>query len=366
MLASFRRLGRLGLGAWLALNCCAALAQPSGAQGEYFLYRVVQGDTLGELSVRYTAKHENWRFLQQLNNVSDQYRLPIAMLLRIPFSLIPERASAARIKHVAGEARVDGRAVALGQSLQEGQTLSTSASGFVTLELTDGSELSVPPASEFRLDRLREFQSTGLIDLIVDMKQGAMESEVAPKQTGVGRFEVRTPVSVTGVRGTRLRVHASESGGARSEVLSGQANVDASLSGATALRARQGVAVDASGRSSGSRRLLDAPELSTPTRGGAGWMVEFPAVAGAQGYVVLVAKDEQGNQQVSRQLAQGSPVTVNAPGPGTHYVIVRAVDNAGLEGVDARQPFEGRAVLMSGSGGAVASVFAGPVLLSDY
>lgn len=365
MFALLGRLGRLSAGAWLALNCCVALAQPAGAQGDDFLYRVVQGDTLGDLSQRYTANYGNWRQLQLLNNVSDELSLPIAKLLRIPFSLIPVRASDARISHAVGEARIDGRPIGAGQTLREGQTLSTGPSGFTTLELSDGTSLSVPPSSEFRLDRLREFQGTGLIDVIVDMRQGSMEGEIAPRQTGVGRFEVRTPVSVTGVRGTRMRVHASGEG-ARSEVLQGQANVDASQSAATMLRAQQGVAVDASGRSSGSRRLLEAPVLSTPVRGGGGWVVEFPAVPGAQSYVVLVAKDAQARQQVSQQEAQGSPVTVNAPGPGTHYVIVRAVDAVGLEGMDASQPFEGRAVLMSADGGVVASAFAGPVLVSDY
>ncbi|MCB5362281.1 FecR domain-containing protein [Pusillimonas sp. CC-YST705] len=356
--------GRLSLAAWLAMGANGALAQPAGAQGEDFLYRVVQGDTLGEISQRYTGNTENWRRLQQLNQVSDQYSLPIAMLLRIPFSLIPVRDSAARISHLLGDVRIDGRAVRMGQSLNEGQALTTGLNGFATLELADGSVLSVPFSSEFRLDRLREFQGTGLIDLIVDMRQGSMESEVAPQQTGVGRFEVRTPVSVTGVRGTRLRVHNSGEG-SRSEVLRGQANVDASQTD-TMLRAQQGVAVDAAGRSSGVQRLLDAPQLSTPVRGGSGWVVDFPAVAGAQQYVVLVSTDEQGTQLVSRRTEAAPPVTVSAHAPGQHYAIVRAVDAAGLEGLDARQPFDGQAVLMSGDGGMVASNWAGPVLLSDY
>lgn len=361
-----RGLGRVGAATLLALSCGAALAQPAGAQGDDFLYRVMPGDTLSDLSSRYTGSAENWRRLQQFNSVSDQFSLQIAKLLRIPFSMIPERESAARLSHAAGDARIEGRPAAVGQMLQEGQTLSTGETGFVTLLLADGSTLSVPPSSEFRLGRLREFQGTGLIDLIVEIRQGSMESEVAPQQTGVGRFEVRTPVSVTGVRGTRLRVHAAGQEGARSEVLRGQANVDASQSGAAMLRAQQGVAVNAAGRSSGPRRLLDAPVLSALVRGGSGWVVDFPAIPGAQAYTVLVSKDEQGQQLVSRQRVPAPPVSVNAPGPGLHYVIVRAVDDVGLEGLDARQAFEGRAVLMSGDGGVVASAWAGPILVSDY
>lgn len=341
------------------------MAQPAGAQGEDFMYRVQQGDTLGELSQRYTGNTENWRTLQQLNQVGDEFSLSIAKMLRIPFSMIPEQPTQAQIRHVAGEARIDGALVSAGQTLAEGQTLVTGPAGFVGLELADGSSLSVPPVSELRLDRLREFQGTGLIDMIVDMREGSMEGEVAPRKTGVGRFEVRTPVSVTGVRGTRLRVHASDTG-VRSEVLQGQVNVEASQSGATMLREQQGVAVDTAGRSSGPRRLLEAPTLTVPVRGGAGWMVDFPAIPGAQSYQVLVATDAQGRNLVSRSQVAAPPASFSAPGPGDYYVIVRAVDELGLTGLDASQPFEGQSVLMSGTGGSVVTGYGGPVLLTDY
>ena len=50
-----------------ALLCCAmwrpATAQPSGADGNDFLYRVQQGDTLITLAARYMDDAEGWRLL---------------------------------------------------------------------------------------------------------------------------------------------------------------------------------------------------------------------------------------------------------------------------------------------------------------
>ena len=59
---------------------------------------------------------------------------------------------------------------------------------------------------------MRQFEGTGLTDSVVRVQRGSVESSVAPEGQGVGR-EIRTPVAVTGVRGTRFRVQ-SGSGGA--------------------------------------------------------------------------------------------------------------------------------------------------------
>src|SRR3546814_17702103 len=66
------------------------------------------------------------------------------------------------------------------------------------------------------LERLRQFEGNALTDSILRVQRGVVDSNVAPAGQGVGRFEVRTPVAVTGVRGTRFRVPARAQG-ARSE-----------------------------------------------------------------------------------------------------------------------------------------------------
>src|SRR3546814_3121055 len=70
------------------------------------------------------------------------------------------------------------------------------------------------------LERLRQFEGNSLTDSILRVQRGVVDSNVAPAGQGVGRFEVRTPVAVTGVRGTRFRVQAGAQG-ARSEVIEG-------------------------------------------------------------------------------------------------------------------------------------------------
>lgn len=350
-----------------ALLClpAASMAQPAGAQGDDFLYRIQQGDTLIGLAQHYTGKDNNWASLQSLNQVADPQRLPIGKVLHIPFRLIPVRDGQAVISHVSGQVQVDGKAATHDQPVQEGSTVQTGTDGFATLRLEDGSLLTVPSDSRVVLDRMRVFTRAGLSDAILNVNQGSLESQVAPEGKGVGRFEVRTPVSITGVRGTRLRVHATEQG-ASSEVLSGAAHVDGSQRQGASLKPNQGVAVNAQGQLSGVRTLLPAPQLQAPQRSGGGWLIQFPAIAGAQGYLVRVADDAQGTRPLSSQRVAEPQVVVHARGPNTHYVLVRALDADGLGGQDAMASFPGQQGLTTSDGSPILSGHGLPIQLTRF
>lgn len=363
--ALFHRLARCA--SVLALTAAGpALAQPAGADGDDFLYRVMKGDTLLELAVRYTATPQNWPALQRINNVADTLALPIGKVLRIPFSMIPEVPAPARLVHASGQVLMSGGVVNPGDQLPEGSTLATAPGGFATLLLTDGSTLTVPSNSTIAIERLQAFEGTGLTDTILSVENGSVESVVAPEETGVGRFEIRTPVAITGVRGTRLRVHRDQAG-AQTEVLAGVAHLGATAAGQAMLKPGQGVATGADGVMGAVRALPAAPQLSEPVRGPQRWQVAFDPVPGASAYLVRVADDPDGARPRSSQ-RYNSPeeVRFSAQGPGTHYVLIRAIGQDGLMGPDAAQPFEGLPVLISGSGNPVMAGYGGQVYLTAY
>jgi len=354
-----------------ALLCAPALSQPAGALGEDFIYRVRQGDTLINLATQYTRNQANWASLQTLNKVVTPERLPIGLELRIPLSMIPERAAQARVVHVSGQANTDGKALQTGANLAEGSTVVTSPNGFVTLELADGSKLTLPAGGSVELTRLRQFEGTELTDSVIHVQRGSVESTVAPTGQGVGRFEVRTPVAVTGVRGTRFRVQ-SGAGGVHSEVLEGSVRLQAHAPGTApakpvAVARGYGAAVRNDGSVSGVRELLAAPQLGTPERSGGGaWTSAFAPVAGAQSYVVRVSRDAEGALPVSSVSFPTNAIRFTAPGPGTYYVSVRAIDDLGLSGQDAVATFEGANQLMTSFGLGVASGTGGLITLTEY
>lgn len=359
-----RLLGHLAL-MLASLIPCSVMGQPSGAHGDNFLYRIMTGDTLIALSERFTDKADNWAVLQRLNAVQDPTMLPIGLELKIPFSLISELPAQASIVHLTGQASADDRPLKPGDPLSEGQTVVTGEDGFLTLALTDSSTLTIPAASSLSIERLRVFKGTGLIDSIFTIRQGSLESVVAPADTGVGRFEIRTPVSITGVRGTRLRVHTQASG-SQSEVLEGSARLDASQGRNALLRQGHGAAIDSSGQLLGVRPLLSAPELAPASRGSSGWVISFPPVQGANAYLLRVSADPQGKQLFSSRRFDEPRVTFSAPGAGTYYALVRAIDADGIMGRDASQSFPGRLLLNTSDGKPVSTGFGQFVFLSDH
>lgn len=345
----------------------AVLAQPSGARGEDFIYKVLSGDTLLDIANTYTRQGRNWSEIQQLNAVADPTRLPIGKELRIPFRLIPEVDAPARIVHQTGQVQVNGQPLERGLThLKEGDQIRTGDNGYLTLELQDGSQVSIPAAAALSVTRMRAFEGTGLIDSVVALDRGDVESRVSPEQTGVGRFEVRTPVSITGVRGTELRVR-TQGGHAHSEVLQGQAELGTRQQASpTALKQNQGAAVAEDGRIVAVAPLLPAPQVSVPQRQGGRWSSTIEPVPGAQAYLVQTALDPRGAMLLSRNTTTDTDIQFRAPRPGTYYVMVRAIDSHGLMGPDTIRSFEGAAALSSSDGEPIVSGSGEPILLTEF
>lgn len=343
-----------------------ALSQPSGAVGENFIYMVEPGDTLSELSDLYTTRSSQWRHLQNLNNVADPTKLPIGKQLRIPFSLIPVVAVEATLIHFKGEVWINDKAAHKNYVLQTGDVIRTGSNGFATLRLEDQSTLTLPHESTLRIKQLDAFERARLSDAIIELEQGSIESRVAPNKTGVGRFEIHTPLSITGVRGTNLRVHSTQQQ-TRTELLTGQAHLNTAQANYQNLTKGHGAHIRADGSQS-IVPLLPAPVLTEPVRGPKGWETTLQAIPSADHYLVHIALDEMGSEVTHRYMLTANETTayLRSSGAGQHYAFIRAVDASGLMGLDASVSFPGQQVLVSSSGDPVLSSDGQAILLTDY
>lgn len=335
---------RVAVAAWSLLAFAPAQAGPAGADGEYFLHEVEPGDTLFWVAQRYTGRADVWRELKTLNRVADPYRLPVGTHVRIPLARIPVTVASARVVSVVGQADANGAALRPGMRVDEAAWLQTGADGLVTFELPDGSRVAMPPNTRLQVKRLRVFAGTGLGDTVMQVDHGGIESRVAPGGTGVGRFEVRTPMMVTGVRGTRYAVDAGQPGepGQR-------ANRSAVLEGTVAVRSRRarrtveaghGVAVGAGGDAV-VHTLLAPPTLSAvPTEpiyashAEVGWQ----PVKGAIGYQVRVTRDAERTEAVFAGTVAPAAAALTGLPDGPVYLEVRAIDRNRIPGNAAIAP----------------------------
>lgn len=333
---TFWRLLAASLTASLLVGAAAARAQADAVN-----YVVQPGDTLIGLGETLLADPARWPTVQRINAVADPYRIPIGRQLRIPVSLLRKVPRQARVVHASGGASANGEQVSVDQTVAEGARLTTPAKSFMTLELPDGSRLTLQPQSDVRIDALHGFMGSDDIQRATfDVRQGRIETDVKPQGGPAARYRIHTPTAIIGVRGTSFRV-ASDTAQTRAEMRSGTVAVrgvdarrDIALKEGFGLVARVGQPVDA-----------PVPLLAPPDLAGIRTLYERPVmrlqlapVAGAVGYRGQIAEDAAFTRIVAEAAAAVPDLKVAGLADGDYYLRVRAIDSRGLEGRDGDLP----------------------------
>lgn len=189
-----------------------ALLAGHAAHSQEWLYTVRPGDNLWNVTADYLTRMDYWPRLQALNQVSDPEHLPPGMKLRIPIAWLKRPPTTAQVLNVQGQAKATLAAtnqtiqVSSGLFLQSGDTLHTGPDSNVTLEFGDGSRLLLQADSQLSVDTLRAYGPSNLVDTLLRLEQGRVESQVTPRPASGPRYEIWTPAAASAVRGTRYRL----------------------------------------------------------------------------------------------------------------------------------------------------------------
>lgn len=330
---------------WSCVLAAAVLlsAAPAAAQStaparptETLDYVVRPGDTLIDLATAYMNRPLDYRRVQRENRVVNPRRLSIGRTLALPVDLLRADPDEARIAGFRGAVTLHQGGVAAaptaGQIVRESAVLSTGANAFVRLALSDGSHVVVPSNSRVRVSRLRRYAINGAVDHALTVEAGRAESKVTPR-TRPGGFAIRTPVSVSAVRGTDFRVSFDEaSARSATEVLDGAVAVASGEDEALAA-ADQGVSAAA-----GAVRLLPllpAPALARPDapQTQAQVVFEVQPLAGAERYRGRVAQDAGMIESFAEtDSAPGGPLVFADMEEGAYFLRLTALSPEGLEG----------------------------------
>ncbi|RKU02267.1 peptidase M23 [Burkholderia sp. Nafp2/4-1b] len=329
-----------------------AAAQPPAAAGKTVVYRTHAGDTLYDVAARYLQGPDDWHLLQQINGVPAPKHLQPGIALKLPVARLRKEKLTARVVAVQGTAeRASGDAyapLANDATLAEGDRIRTGANGFVTLELADGTHMSMPPDSQLNLKTLRRTVLTGTLDREFELSRGSVDSEVTHLKKRDDRFQIRSPSVVAGVRGTRFRVNYDAAGNAatRIEVLDGTVGVAGKRqpAGPTLVHANFGSVATSSGAVGAPVQLLPAPALAHPDK-----VQDEPDVAfdiaplsDAHAYRLELAHDA-GMLDLFRETRTDTPRALFRDVPnGTYFVRVAAIDANGLAGNPRTYAFERR------------------------
>jgi hypothetical protein len=316
------------------------VAAPAAVAEDDLVYIVRKGDTLIGLGRRLLVDPRRWPELQRLNRIQEPRRIPIGTPMRIPVALARAVPGEARVVEVVGDARGSSGALAPGATLGPGAEVATGKDGYVTIELADGSRLVVQSQSRLRVREVARYPELGAHRSAIDVGEGRVESRAA-RQQGGGRFEIRTPLATTAVRGTDFRV-ASDGAARRSssEVLTGAVAV-AGDGAPIAVPAGFGTLVDETRRPIPPVRLLPAPDLAglPVLQERVLFRFNVPPVAGANGYRGQIARDREFRAIVAENTAASPELRFSDVPDGAYWLRVRAVDERALEGVDATHGF---------------------------
>lgn len=329
--------------ATLLMSVAPAAAQSSSTQDAGTTRYVVRsGDTLYELARINFLRPSDYRTVQRRNRIADPRRMPTGRTLEIPLALLRSEPAHARIVSFRGDVRLTGGTLAAGAVIGEGAVISTGPNAFIRYALPDGGHVTIPSQSRVRVSRLRRVILNSAVDHELSVETGRAESTVAPVLPA-GRFRVRTPVSVSAVRGTAFRVAyvpALEAGA--TEVLEGVVDVtdETGTAGLTA------TASEAVTEREGVMRvvvLLPAPALAEPDRPQTDADLSFAVTpqAGAAAYRGRVATDAgfiDAFMETDSELG-ASTLAFPAVEDGVYFLRLTALSEEGVEGVPSNYSF---------------------------
>jgi len=315
---------------------------PRAAAGEEdsIRYAVRRGDTLSRLAADYMVTLEAWRTVGRINRIAEPRAIPIGTMLTVPTRLLKAEPLGAHIITFRGEGRIEASGtatpLAVGLAVEPGMAIETGTGSFATLELSNGSRITLPSHTRLRVTAMRRFLLTGSVDFDFLLEKGRLETGATPLGARGGRYRIRTPIAVSAVRGTIFRI-GYEEGGAPSltEVIEGIVAV-APPGGhtETAVEKGFGASVAANGALT-IEKLLPAPELLQPGRLQVDPLVtlSLAPLDGARAYHVQIARDA-GFVDLEQETYVATPeIRFADVANGQWFVRATGVAASGLEGL---------------------------------
>ena len=290
----------------------------------------------------------DWQSVQRANNIADPKRLQPDTVLRIPANLLREQPAVAEVVHAYGNVTVTRAStetalpLAGGENLASGDVVRTGPQSSTTLRFEGGARVLLRPDSELKIERLAQSRSGAATTL--HLRRGSADSVVPPAQgaSAPPRYEMRTPHTNLGVRGTEFRT-AADAAATRLEVLEGRVGARLAARQATAessIGAGFGMVGGASGMSA-AKALPQAPTLAglperverMPLR------LSWQSAAGTRVRAQVLSTDDPPRLLLDGVFDAAPARWSEDIADGRYELRVRAIDADGLEGRDTRAAF---------------------------
>jgi hypothetical protein len=328
------------------LWACFALPVQAQSADDVVLYTVKSGDTLIGLADRYFIKAPSTRasikIVQQANKIGNADRIRTGFILRIPRSVLSFRETNGQLLSWRGVVQIwSGGAAGTPQKglpVREPMIIETGGNSSAVIALANGSRVSIPSQSRVQILRMRQYVLGNAIDYDLVVLKGRLETQATKLPNGDSRYRVRTPTSVTAVRGTDFRVKfqgdENKAGDVSTEVSEGDVAVNVGQrSDPEALAKGQAIAVTP-GLTVKRGTLIAPPVLSKAGRLQTADTLSFPLERpdGAVRFMGTISSDASGDDVVAESLSDQPNLAFADLADGVYYLRLTAENQEGFEG----------------------------------
>jgi hypothetical protein len=260
----------------LSLGCSVFAQNKDNAdEPSVIVYKIKAGDNLSKLSQKYFIQPVNFDEIQKVNRLQNIDMLKVGSEINIPRQLVKSTAAKATIMGLscATTIRVNHspKPLNVGSVVTEGAVIEIPPECHASLLLEDGSVIRLPSSASLQITTLRKNALESAPEVKLDLARGRIELDINKSRAKSTPFEVRTPLSIMGVRGTEFRVgYSPDDNAGQVEVLGGIVQTRGSADrDSRPITKGLGVPIDADGKALAIEKLLDAPafQAAEPTPG---------------------------------------------------------------------------------------------------
>ena len=245
-----------------------AIETRSSVQKTDVVYEMKQGDSLFGLVAKYFSNDNAIADVIRINQIKNPFKIPVGQKIIFPRDLLIFSPSQARVTSLDCPEPVqvlgENKSLRLGDVIVQGASIKVPKGCEAAITLEDASVVSLLAGASIHIKALRKTPLEKSPEIEFALLGGRIALDVPKRQPGDAPYQVRTPSSLAGVRGTKFSVgFDADHYNSQVEVNHGDvaARGNADL-GSRSVRDNQGVAIDALGHAGEVESLPDAPSFN--------------------------------------------------------------------------------------------------------
>ncbi len=298
---------------------------------------VQKGTNLIRIARQYCLRPSDWKTIAGINGLAAPYIIYADTTLQVPLSILRTKEVSAKVISVKGAPRLVTRQnqtqqLHKGDSVLPGQTVVTRDDEYVHLIYPDNKHSRIGPESKMLLVYLMRLADNNL-QAEFFLNRGRMTNAIERKLKPNEHFRTRTPMAITGIRGTEFRLKVEDAETNIVETLRGR--VALSAAGREVLVAKgQGAKVKKGKPPAPPHALPPSPKMPElkdiyrllPV------VISAPRQNNIRSMRLRVTSDRQGMNTLTEQSAPpGGNFSLSTLTDGSYFLFVTATDRQGFE-----------------------------------